>query len=100
VGFYEVSAEKRQRVGPSPLPYRDAATNGYRLGRWYHLKLAVERGRWFRAKVWPLGGPEPDWMYSATLDEAKLGPPVPLLTASRGTNGEAAFDYFLVTNER
>jgi hypothetical protein len=69
----------------------------YELGKWYHLKLSVEDGRSIKAKVWPRGTAEPDWMYNINLEQAQAGPAVPLLAASTGTSGAAAFDYFLVT---
>jgi hypothetical protein len=98
--FYEASSQKRGRLGQETLLYRvatDAPTRQYQLGRWYHLKFSVEDGRSLKAKVWPRGIAEPDWMYSLELQQAQAGQAVPLLAASTGTSGAAAFDYFLVT---
>jgi len=96
LAFYEASSQKRARLG-EPLLYRDDAATRYELGKWYHLKLSVEDGRSLKAKVWPRGTAEPDWMYNHNLDQSQTGPAVPLLAASIGTSGAAAFDYFLVT---
>jgi hypothetical protein len=99
LAFYEVSAHKRTRLGTEILRYHDASVRRYQLGRWYHVKLLVDDGRSLKAKVWPLGTTEPDWTYSLMLEQSQLGPAVPLLAASTSTNGEAAFDYFLVTRQ-
>jgi hypothetical protein len=99
LAFYEVSSQKRVRLGTEILTYRDASASRYQLGHWYHIKLLVEGGRSLKAKVWPLGTAEPDWMYSLMLEQPRSGPAVPLLAASTSTNGEAAFDYFLVTRK-
>ena len=99
LAFYEASSQKRARLGETLL-YRDAIDAGamrYELGKWYHLKLSVEDGRSIKAKVWPRGTAEPDWMYNLNLEHSQAGPAVPLLAASTGTSGAAAFDYFLVT---
>lgn len=97
LAFYEVSAQKRARLGMERLVYQNASVRGYQLGRWYHVKLLVEGGRSLKAKVWPLATAEPDWMYSLMLEQSQLGPAVPLIAASISTNGQAAFDYFQVT---
>jgi hypothetical protein len=97
VAFYEVTAQKRSRLGTKVLTYRDPSDNQYRLRRWYHVKLLVDGGRSLRAKIWPLGATEPDWLYNLSLEQSQSGPAVPLLAASTSTNGEAAFDYFLVS---
>jgi hypothetical protein len=86
-------------LGTEILRYHDASVRRYQLGRWYHVKLLVDDGRSLKAKVWPLGTTEPDWTYSLMLEQSQLGPAVPLLAASTSTNGEAAFDYFLVTRQ-
>ena len=99
LAFYEVSAQKRTRLGTEVLVYHDASVRRYQLGRWYHVKLLAEGGRGLKAKVWPLGTAEPDWMYSLVLEQSQLGPAVPLMAAGISTNGEAAFDYFLVTRQ-
>jgi hypothetical protein len=98
LAFYEVNAQKRARLGTEILTYRDASAKRYQLGHWYHVKLLVEGGRSLKAKVWPLGTAEPDWIYSLILEQSQPGPAVPLLAASTSTNGEVAFDYFLVTH--
>jgi hypothetical protein len=96
VAFYEVTPQRRGRVGNQILTFSEGAAKGYRLGQWYFVKLAVADGREAKAKVWPFGAAEPDWMYHLTLDPPKRGALLPLLAAGTGTNGEAAFDYFLV----
>ena len=98
LAFYEVNSQKRRRLGTEIVTYHDASARQYELGRWYHIKLLIEDGRSLKAKTWPLGTVEPDWMYSLMLDEPQMGRPVPLLAAGTGTNGAAAFDYFLVTS--
>jgi|GEM_PF-1647438 len=97
VAFYDVSPQKRARLGDRILTYTDGSSKTYELKRWYHIKLAIEGGQRLKAKLWPLGSVEPDWMYHQTLDHPKRGAPMPLLAAGTTTNGEAAFDYFLVT---
>jgi hypothetical protein len=99
LAFYEVNAQKRTRLGTEILTYRDASGKRYQLGHWYHVKLLVEGGRSLKAKVWPFGTTEPDWTYSLMLEQSQPGRAVPLLGASTSTNGEAAFDYFLVTRQ-
>lgn len=99
LAFYEVSAHKRTRLGTEKLIYHDASVKGYQLGRWYYVKLLVDEGRSLKAKVWPLDTAEPDWMNSLILEQSRRGPAVPLMAASTSTNGEAAFDYFLVTRQ-
>jgi hypothetical protein len=96
LAFYEASPQKRVRLSKEILRYRDPGGGGYQLGRWYHVKLLVERGG-LKAKVWPLGTSEPDWLYSLDWQSPRSGPAVPLLAASTSTNGAAAFDYFLLT---
>lgn len=97
VAFYETDANGGRRLGGAVLTYRDAEAKGYQLGRWYHVKLSVDEGVVLRAKIWPRSAPEPDWMYSVALDRPKRGAPAPMLAAGVGTNGEATFDYILVT---
>lgn len=99
LAFYEVNAQKRTRLGTEILRYHDAFGGRYQLGSWYHVKLSVEGGSSLKAKVWPLDAAEPDWMYNLLLEQSQPGPPVPLLAAGTGTNGEVAFDYFLVTRQ-
>jgi len=99
LAFYEANSQKRSRLGAEILLYRDARNKGYELGQWYHIKLLVEEGRKFKAKVWPLATAEPDWMYTLTLDQSMTGHAVPLLAAGISTNGEATFDYFLVSDQ-
>jgi ketosteroid isomerase-like protein len=99
LAFYEVNAQNRAKLGKEILKYRDASSKAYKLGNWYHIKLAVEEGLNLKGKVWPQGMAEPEWMYSVVLDSAIPGPAVPLLAASTSTNGEAAFEYFLVSRE-
>jgi hypothetical protein len=99
LAFHEVSAQKRTRLGTEKLIYQDASGKQYQLKRWYHVKLSMEEGRSFKAKVWPLGTTEPDWMYSLKLEQARPGPVVPLVSGGISTNGEAAFDYFSVTGK-
>ena len=99
LAFYEVSAQKRTRLGTEKLIYHDASGRPYQLGGWYYVKLLVKDGRSLKAKVWPLGTTEPDWMYSLMLEQSQPGPASPLLAAGISTNGEAAFDYFSVTGK-
>lgn len=99
LAFYEVSAHKRTRLGTETLIYHEASVKRYQLGRWYYVKLLVDDGRSLKAKVWPLGTAEPDWMYRLMREQSQPGPAVPLMAASTSTNGEAAFDYFLVTRQ-
>lgn len=96
VAFYRLAPGERTRLGGGNLPYYDAARKGYELARWYHIKLAVDKGSRLLAKVWPWGGSEPEWMYSVALDESLLGPPLPALVGGMGTSGEATYDYLLV----
>lgn len=95
VAFYDVSAQKRSKLGDSVMLY----PGGYELGRWYHVKLLVEGGAQLKAKIWPQGKNEPDWMYELKLAQPKSGVGVPLLAAGITTNGAASFDYFLVTGK-
>lgn len=97
VAFYRLTPTERTRLGGENLPYYDAARKGYELGRWYHVKLAVEKGPRLLAKLWPWGGSEPEWMYSLALENSLVGSPWPALIAGVGTSGEATFDYLLVT---
>src|SRR5215475_10422731 len=69
VAFYDVSEQKRVRLGDSVLTYQ----GGYQLGEWYHVKLMVEGGDMFKGKIWRRGSKEPDWMYEEKLAQPKNG---------------------------
>ncbi len=93
VSFYDISAQRRAELGDAVLTY----PGGYHLGRWYHVKLMIEGGERLRAKVWPRGSSEPDWMYETKLPRRKEGAPIPILVAGTSTNGAASYDYILVS---
>ena len=70
---------------------------GYKLNEWYHVKLIVEGGENVKAKIWPRGSSEPQWMYEAKAPQRKSGVTVPMIVAGAGTSGAASFDYLLVS---
>jgi len=57
----------------------------------------VEGGEKLKAKIWPRGSGEPEWMYEATLSRRKSGLAAPLLIGGIGTSGEASYDYLLAS---
>jgi hypothetical protein len=99
VTFYDINPQKRTKIGDAVLNFKDADGGGYKLGRWYHVKLMVEGNEKLKAKVWPRGSSEPDWMYETPLPQRKSGAPLPMLVAGTGTNGAASFDYLLVSGQ-
>ncbi len=94
VAFYDINAQRRTKLGDAALTYQ----GGYELGRWYHVKLLIEGGQRLKAKVWPPGTNEPDWIFETTLPQQKSGAPVPMLVAGTSTSGAASFDYMLVSD--
>lgn len=92
VAFYDISEQRRARLGDAVMTYRD----GYKLDSWYHIKLAVEGGERAKAKIWPLGSNEPEWMYEASLSQRKSGVIAPMIVAGTGASGAASYDYLLV----
>ena len=95
VAFYDVSEQKRVKLGDSVLTFQ----GGYKLGEWYHVKLMVEGGEKLKGKIWRRGSKEPDWIYEERLAQPKNGAILPILVASTSTSGAASFDYFLVTEK-
>ncbi|HKQ79579.1 MAG TPA: hypothetical protein VJ810_38155 [Blastocatellia bacterium] len=93
VAFYDISGQSRNRLGDAVLVYN----GGYKLNEWYHVKLTVEGGEKVKAKIWPRGSKEPEWMYETNLPQRKSGVTVPMVVAGVGTSGEASFDYLLAT---
>ncbi len=94
VAFYDINPQRRVKLGDAILKYG----GGYKLGQWYHLKLSVEGGERLKAKIWPRGTSEPDWMYEARLPQPKTGAPIPLLVAGTSTSGAASFDYIMASS--
>jgi hypothetical protein len=93
VAFYDISEQGRARFGDAVMTYKE----GYKLDSWYHIKLVVEGGEKAKAKIWPLGSNEPEWMYEASLPQRKSGATAPMIVAGAGTSGAASYDYLLVT---
>ncbi|MCI0524674.1 MAG: hypothetical protein L0Y75_05365 [Acidobacteria bacterium] len=96
VAFYDINEQRRVRIGDEVMSY----SGGYKLGEWYHVKLTVEGGLNVRAKIWPRGSSEPEWMFAATLPKRKVGLTVPMIIAGTGTNGAASFDYLLASGSQ
>jgi hypothetical protein len=92
VAFYDINAQRRIKLGDTPMIFE----GGYELSRWYHLKLMVEGGDHFKAKIWLRGANEPQWMFSTKLPEKKNGIMAPLISAGTSTSGAASFDFLLV----
>src|SRR5262249_51447077 len=82
VAFYDISEQRRDKLGDAVMTY----TGGYKLNEWYHVKLTVEGGERVKAKIWPRGSSEPEWMYAANLPQRKSGLTVPMLIAGIGTS--------------
>jgi len=99
VAFYEISEQRRARLGDVVMTYNASGPgqSGYKLGEWYHVKIMVEGGEKLKAKIWPRGSGEPEWMYEATLSRRKSGLAAPLLIGGIGTSGEASYDYLLAS---
>ena len=93
VAFYDLSELKRNKLGPPVMIYN----GGYKLNEWYHVKITVEGGEKVKAKIWPRGSSEPEWMYEANLTQRKSGVIVPMIVAGIGTSGAASFDYLLAS---
>jgi hypothetical protein len=92
VAFYDINEQRRVKLNDAVMKYQ----GGYKLGEWYHVKLAVEGGEKLRAKIWPRGSSEPEWMYEATLPRRKSGFIAPMLAGGVGVSGVASYDYILV----
>jgi len=99
VAFYEISGQRRLRLNDAVLTYNAGGPGhgGYMAGEWYHVKLTVERGEKVKAKIWPRGSSEPEWMYEATLLHRKSGLTAPMVVAGVGTSGAASYDYLLAS---
>jgi hypothetical protein len=93
VAFYDINEQRRVKLNDAVMTYQ----GGYKLGEWYHVKLAVEGGVKLKAKIWPRGSSEPEWMYEAALPRRKSGFIAPMLTAGVSVSGAASYDYMLVT---
>jgi hypothetical protein len=93
VAFYDVSEQRRIKLGDAVMTYE----GGYKLGEWYHVKLTVEGGEKVKAKIWPRGSNEPDWMYQAALPRRKSGISAPMVTAGVGASGAASYDYLFAS---
>jgi hypothetical protein len=93
VAFYDINEQRRVKLNDAVMTYQ----SGYKLGEWYHVKLAVEGGEKLRAKIWPRGSSEPEWMYEAKLPRRKSGFIAPILAAGVGVSGAASYDYILIT---
>ncbi|MGH9753050.1 MAG: hypothetical protein ACREA2_09715, partial [Blastocatellia bacterium] len=93
VAFYDINEQKRVRLGDAVMTYQ----GGYKLGEWYHVKLRVEGGEKVKAKIWPRGSSEPEWMYESTLPRRKSGLAAPMAPAGVGASGAASFDYLLAS---
>ena len=100
VAFYEVSEQRRVKLGDVVMTYQAGGSgqSGYKLGEWYHVKLTVEGGEKLKAKIWPRGSSEPEWMYEATLPRRKSGLAAPMVAAGVGASGAASYAYLLATN--
>jgi hypothetical protein len=94
VAFYDVNEQGRVRLSDTDMIYQ----GGYKLGEWYHVKITVDGGEKVKAKIWPRGSREPEWMYEATLPRRKGGLVVPMVTAGVGTSGAASYAYLLATS--
>jgi hypothetical protein len=99
VAFYDLDSQKRVRLGDAVMTFNAAGSGGYNLGDWYHVKCAIEGGENLKAKIWPRGSSEPDWMYEARLPQRRAGAPFPMLVAGVSTNGAASFDYLWVSGQ-
>ena len=99
VAFYDISEQRRVRLGDAVMTYQapGSGQSGYKLGEWYHVKLKVEGGEKVKAKIWPRGSSEPEWMYEATLPRRKSGLAAPMAAAGVGVSGEASYDYLFAT---
>ncbi|MGH9934795.1 MAG: hypothetical protein ACREAM_01035 [Blastocatellia bacterium] len=93
VAFYDISEQRRSKLGEAVMVY----DGGYKLNEWYHVKLTVEGGEKVKAKMWPRGSNEPEWMYETTLPRRKSGLTAPMMVAGVGTSGAASFDYLLAS---
>lgn len=93
VAFYDISQQRRIKLGDATMTY----SGGYKLGAWYHIKLTVEGGEKVKAKMWPRGANEPEWMYEARLPQRKSGVTAPMIVAGVGTSGAASDDYLLIS---
>jgi hypothetical protein len=101
VAFYDINEQRRVKLGDTVMTYNAGAPgqSGYKLGEWYHVKLKIEGGEKFKAKIWPRGSNEPEWMYEATLPQRKSGLVAPMVAAGVGVSGAASYDYLLVTGQ-
>jgi hypothetical protein len=99
VAFYDINEQRRVKLGDAVMTYHASGSGqiGYKLGEWYHVKLMVEGGEKVKAKIWPRGSSEPEWMYEATLPQRKSGLVAPMLTAGVGVSGAASYGYLLAT---
>src|SRR5262249_42165332 len=93
VAFYDINEQRRVKLGDAVMTYQ----SGYKLGEWNHVKLTIEGGEKVRAKIWPRGSSEPEWMYEATLPRRISGIAAPMVTAGVGTSGAASYDYLLAS---
>lgn len=93
VAFYDISQQRRIKLGDATMTY----SGGYKLGAWYHIKFTVEGGERVKAKMWPRGANEPEWMYEARLPQRKSGVTAPMIVAGVGTSGAASYDYLLIS---
>jgi hypothetical protein len=100
VAFYEINEQRRVRLGDAVMTYhaKGSGQSGYKLGEWYHVKLMIEGGEKVKAKIWPRGSSEPEWMYEATLPRRKSGLAAPMVAAGVGASGAASYDYLLATS--
>jgi hypothetical protein len=95
VAFYDINEQRRVKLNDAVMTYQ----GGYKPGEWYHVKLTIEGGEKLKAKIWPRGSREPEWMYEAAPPRRKSGFIAPMLTAGVGVSGAASYDYLLITGQ-